>query len=101
MQGTVTATLQPGDRLFVVGAGARLGRWTPTDGIEVTDGRFDLQAFPSEVLAFKLVIQHADGQVSWEPGPNRTPHIPAEGTTLDLHWNAPKPDLPSPSPTPP
>ena len=62
-----TAPLAPGDELRAVGAGDTFGHWDPAHGVPLPA---TLTLNP-EVQAFKLVIVHADGSVTWEDGGNR------------------------------
>ncbi len=75
------APLSPGDELRLVGAGDTLGNWNPAFGVPLPT---DI-SFAHQVQAFKLVIRHTDGTMTWEDRPNRY-WLP--GTrVLPLRWD--------------
>jgi hypothetical protein len=78
-----------GDRVVVVGSDAALGAWDPRKGVPATTHK-DL--FPSWSAAarlpagarveYKFVTIRPNGEVSWEPGPNRVVAIPGSGRAV-------------------
>ena len=66
----------PDGELVVVGTGPRLGNWDPASGIgpaQSDESGLEVEfTHPvGDVLEFKVVIRHADGAVTWQPGENR------------------------------
>ncbi len=75
-----------GDRVFVVGNDPALGNWNPHNGVELktSDDLFPAWAGHLRLPAgsdveYKFVTIKADGSVEWEPGPNRSMHVPDSG----------------------
>ncbi len=73
--------LAPGDSLRLVGSAAALGDWQPQAGISLPT-RLELDA---TAKTFKLVIVHADGRVTWAPGPNQWKL--GGGGSLTVSWS--------------
>jgi hypothetical protein len=75
-----------GDRVLVVGSDPGLGGWDPTRGV---DARTHQDMFPSWTaparlvagtrVEYKFVTVRSNGEVQWEPGPNRVLDVPATG----------------------
>lgn len=78
----MSAPLAAGDEVRLVGAGDALGNWNPAFGVPLPS---DI-TFAPQVQAFKLVVRHADGSMTWEDRPNRY-WLPAE-RALTLRWEA-------------
>ncbi len=75
-----------GDRVFVVGNDPALGNWDPHRGVELktSDDLFPAWAGHLRLPAgadveYKFVTVKADGSVEWEPGANRSLHVPDSG----------------------
>ncbi len=75
-----------GDRVFVVGDDPALGGWDPHRGVELktSDDLFPSWAGHIRLPAgadveYKFVTIRADGSVDWEPGANRSMHVPDSG----------------------
>ena len=78
-----------GDSMVVVGDHAELGAWDPWRGLplETTDTLFpswtaNMKLPAGTRIEFKLVTRRADGSVFWEPGPNRSLEVGADGRSV-------------------
>ena len=82
------APLGPGDALLVVGAGPELGHWDPTRGVGLDAEGVGTATLPQgAVIAFKLVILHPDGSITWQDGPDRSARIGASSPAVQVHWD--------------
>ena len=77
-----------GGQAALVGMGPALGDWDPAHAAVVVDGAVTLRAHPGDVLAFKIVLRHPDGRVSWEPVEDRYLHV-ERGAAPTFAWGQP------------
>jgi phosphatidylserine/phosphatidylglycerophosphate/cardiolipin synthase-like enzyme len=78
-----------GDRVVVVGSDPALGSWDPHKGLSAAT---HTSLFPSwtattrlpsgAAIEYKFVTIRANGQIEWEPGPNRSVVTPATGRAV-------------------
>jgi hypothetical protein len=76
-----------GEELFVCGAAPAIGDWDPeraTPMVRVDDEWLAMLELPADAeVAFKFLRRDADGEVTWEPGGNRTVRA---NERLDATW---------------
>ncbi len=82
----IHGTTEWGDRVVVTGSSPALGSWNPWEGIELDTST---SLFPSwtghavlpagSEIHYKFVTIRPDGDLDWEPGPDRWLQIPENG----------------------
>ncbi|RMG17297.1 MAG: hypothetical protein D6729_09385 [Deltaproteobacteria bacterium] len=73
-------------RLVVVGAGPELGSWDPTEAPTLGTEPVWVEVPGASVLEFKLAVERPDGQVEFEPGPNRYYFAPPGESEVVIAW---------------
>ena len=89
---TLSASLDPGQTVFIVGSVPALGSWSPAAAIPLTSagdgtytGTVDLPG--STTVEYKYIRKNVDGSVVWESDPNRSVTTGSGGTmTLNDVW---------------
>lgn len=81
-----------GDQLVVVGSDPALGAWNPWAGVPMGGEMFPDWTARARLPAgatveFKLVTIRSNGDVEWEPGPNRTLTLPSTGRAAVISGN--------------
>ncbi|MER5321746.1 carbohydrate-binding module family 20 domain-containing protein [Streptosporangium roseum] len=88
----VTADLESGQTLHVVGSVPALGSWTPAGAVKLTAQGGNLHSgvieLPTSIaVEYKFIKKTAAGAVTWESGGNRTLTTPSTGAqTSDDNW---------------
>jgi alpha-amylase len=78
------ATVEPGQRLYVVGSAPELGAWDPAQGIPLDGSHYPnwtvaVPMAPGTAFEYKYIRRAADGTVVWESRSNRTATVLADG----------------------
>ncbi|GAA1224234.1 carbohydrate-binding module family 20 domain-containing protein [Kitasatospora nipponensis] len=86
-----TRTTVPGQNLYLVGSIPQLGGWNPDAAIPLAATGYPVWSatvpLPANTaFAYKYLLKDAAGNVTWEPGDNRTATTTTSGATLDDTW---------------
>jgi alpha-amylase len=78
------STVDPGQRLYVVGGAPELGSWDPAKAVPLSSVSYpnwsaSVSIAPGTALEYKFIKKSGDGTVVWETRPNRTATVPANG----------------------
>jgi len=78
------ATVEPGQKLYVVGSAPELGAWDPARAVPLDGGHYPnwtvaVPLAPGTAFEYKYIRRTADGTVTWESRSNRTATLPADG----------------------
>ena len=91
---TAYASVDPGEKLVVVGSDPALGAWDPAKGLVLSSASYPVWRGAATIpagtaLEYKYAKLSASGGVVWESRSNRTATVPADGAlAFNDGWNA-------------